>query len=363
MQNPLTIFIAWLNLDLSIETCFFDGLNQFSKTLLQFVFPVYLWLLAILAIFLSRKFSFMHRILGPHSTPALATLFFLSFTKLLNNNIRIFSIASLKYQCGNTSPNYLQIWLPDANIPYLGLQHGILFTLALISALFLIIPYSVLLFAMPWLQRLTHFRLLRWIVRLKPFLDAYMGPFNNNSRYWAGFLLFGRTVVMIGFSLDHSFSPHLNLMVISLCAMIMAIFVLSGKGIYRQKILNFCEAFAYLNLGTYALVVFYCISQESISGSSKCQENATYVSLSIAALQFVIVVIIYGQKKILNVLGIKWSNHSKSWYKPLRNFNNKTYGAVSTNSHSHSSVSVNGDDMSNASTTGYREPLLDYLST
>lgn len=363
MQSPLTIFIAWLNLDLSIETCFFDGLNQFSKTLLQFVFPVYLWLLAILAIYLSRKFSFMHRILGPHSTPALATIFLLSFTKLLNNNILIFSLDRLKYQCGNASPNYFQIWLPDANIPYLGLRHGILFALALTSALFLILPYSLLLFGMPWLQRLTHFRLLRWIVRLKPFLDAYMGPFNNNSRYWAGFLLFGRTLVMIGFSLDSSLSPHLNLMVMSLCVMVLAMFVLSGKGIYRQKILNFYEAFAYLNLGSYGLMVFYCISQDS--DSSKCQENATYVSLSIAAVQFAIVVIIYMLKKIFDMLGIKWSNcmYSNSWYKPLRNFNNKTYGAVSTTSQSHrSSVSVKDDNTSDASRIGYREPLLDYLS-
>lgn len=357
MQNSLTIFIAWLNLDLNIETCFFDGLNQFSKTLLQFVFPIYLWLLAILAIYLSRKFSFMYRILGPHSTPALATLFLLSFTKLLNNNIQIFSLTRVKYQCGNASPEYFQIWLPDANIPYLGLRHGILFALALISELFLILPYSILLFGMPWLQRLTHFRLLRWIVRLKPFLDAYMGPFNNKSRYWVGLLLFGRTLVLIGFSLDRSFSPHLNLMVMSLCAMVLAMFVLNGKGIYRQKVLNFYEAFAYLNLGSYALVVLYCTSQDS--GSSKCQEIATYISLSIAAVQFAIVVIIYVLKKIFYMLRIKWSDYTMSWYKPLHSFNDKIYGAVSTTS---PSVSTNNDGASNASMMGYREPLLDDLS-
>lgn len=34
-RNPLTLFIAWYNLDLGVETCFFHGL-----TWLQFVFPV-----------------------------------------------------------------------------------------------------------------------------------------------------------------------------------------------------------------------------------------------------------------------------------------------------------------------------------
>ena len=41
----LTQFVAWLNLDLGIETCFFDGLDNYWKTWLQFVFPLYIWLL------------------------------------------------------------------------------------------------------------------------------------------------------------------------------------------------------------------------------------------------------------------------------------------------------------------------------
>ena len=36
--NPLIVFIAWLNLDLGIETCFFNGLIAYGKMWLQFVF-------------------------------------------------------------------------------------------------------------------------------------------------------------------------------------------------------------------------------------------------------------------------------------------------------------------------------------
>jgi len=39
--NILTVFIAWLNLDLGIETCFFDGIDAYIKTWQQFVFPLY----------------------------------------------------------------------------------------------------------------------------------------------------------------------------------------------------------------------------------------------------------------------------------------------------------------------------------
>ena len=36
--NPLTLFISWLNLDLGIKTCFFNGLTAYGKAWLQFVY-------------------------------------------------------------------------------------------------------------------------------------------------------------------------------------------------------------------------------------------------------------------------------------------------------------------------------------
>ena len=43
--NVLTVFLAWLNLDLGIETCFYNGMDAYTKAWLQFVFPVYVWAL------------------------------------------------------------------------------------------------------------------------------------------------------------------------------------------------------------------------------------------------------------------------------------------------------------------------------
>ena len=41
--DAFSIFIALLNLDFVIETCFYDGMDAYSKTWLQFVFPLYIW--------------------------------------------------------------------------------------------------------------------------------------------------------------------------------------------------------------------------------------------------------------------------------------------------------------------------------
>jgi len=48
LNDFLTIFIAWLNLDLGIQTCFYNGMDAYAKTWLQFAFPIYIWLITIL---------------------------------------------------------------------------------------------------------------------------------------------------------------------------------------------------------------------------------------------------------------------------------------------------------------------------
>ena len=43
----LFVFMAWLNLDLGIRSCFYNGLDAYAFTWLQLLFPAYIWLLAI----------------------------------------------------------------------------------------------------------------------------------------------------------------------------------------------------------------------------------------------------------------------------------------------------------------------------
>ena len=68
-------FISWLNLDLGIEVCLFDGLDGYWKTWLQFAFPAYLFLLMGGIIVGCRYSVWLCRLCGSHAVPALATLF------------------------------------------------------------------------------------------------------------------------------------------------------------------------------------------------------------------------------------------------------------------------------------------------
>ena len=75
----LSVFIAWLNLDLGISTCFYDGLDAYVYTWLQL--PFYVWLLAFIIIITCRHVSFMSKLCGNNIVPVLATLFLLSYTQ------------------------------------------------------------------------------------------------------------------------------------------------------------------------------------------------------------------------------------------------------------------------------------------
>jgi len=90
-------FIAWINLDLGIETCFYNGLDAYVKTWLQFVFPLYIWFLVIAIIVLSHYFTLATRLSGRNAVPVLATLFLLSYAKLLRIVIAVFQSTELHF--------------------------------------------------------------------------------------------------------------------------------------------------------------------------------------------------------------------------------------------------------------------------
>ena len=93
-----SVFISWLNFDLGIDICFFDGMDMYVKTWLQLAFPAYIIILVAMIIKLSNHFSVFGRLIGRKDPVAtLATLTLLSYTKLLQATLKTFSSATLSY--------------------------------------------------------------------------------------------------------------------------------------------------------------------------------------------------------------------------------------------------------------------------
>ena len=81
--TPTYIFISLANLDLGVQTCFYNGMDDYAKMWLQLVFPFYLIFIATLIIITSHYSTTIQRLTTRRALPVLATLFLLSYTKIL----------------------------------------------------------------------------------------------------------------------------------------------------------------------------------------------------------------------------------------------------------------------------------------
>ena len=292
--NILTVFIAGLNLDLGIEACFFDGMDAYIRTLLQFVFPIYIWLLVGLIAVLSNVSITIAKIMGSANPVAiLATLFLLSYTKLLRTIIAAFSFTTLEYPDDVTKV----VWLHDGNIGYLDKNDGrhiALFLASLLVFLFLFLPYTLfLLLGQCILPRLdpAKLRCLSWAnyVRMKSFLDAHHAPYKDRHRYWIGLLLLVRFVLFLVSAIVDIGSPqdpHVNLLMIIISSVVLQIWVWNASGgVYKQWYLNTLESSFILNLNILAGTTY----QVRVAGGN--QAAVFYTSVSIALVTFIGIII------------------------------------------------------------------------
>ena len=244
----LSLFISWLNLDLGIETCFFDGMDSCSKTWLQFIFPGYVWFLLILIIILSQYSSKVVRLVGRQAIPVLATMILLSYTKLIRTVFQ--ALYFINIQCNGNNNVPLLRWYIDANVQYFrGYCHLPLFLFSLAVLILLIVPYTFYLLTIPLLEG----PLSKYIcccqklwTYMKPFFDAYGGPYKDKCRFWTGFLLLVRVALALVVSLD--IGGTISLDVLTFMLIIIVILYIFLMRIYRHLPLFCLELFFILNL-------------------------------------------------------------------------------------------------------------------
>ena len=251
----LTLLIAWMNLDLGIETCFYDGMNSIVKTWLQFVFPTYIFALVgiiILTIIAGRHSSRMSKLCRFNTFPALAALIHLSYSKILRTIITIFSFVQLDTQ--NSMSDTL-VWQYDGNVEYLGQEHLPIFIFGVFVTLVFIIPFPTLLLLAPFLQAWSHKRYFHWVNKLKVFFDSYQAPFKSRYRFWPGFFLFIHLPLYLVFTISNN--PSVKMFAIVIFSLLY-LCIVGGLSVYRNCIILLLEMFFILNLGILsALQIFW----------------------------------------------------------------------------------------------------------
>ena len=276
--NPVTVFIAWLNLDLGIETCFYKGMDAYGKTWLQFMFPIYVWSLVVIIISVSHySTGKVARLFGRNPIAVLATLFILSYAKLLRTIIAALSVTYPEHP----NNSHVAVWLYDGNIKYLGGKHVPLFIVAIVFLLFLFLPYTLLLLLSQWLQLMPKISSLISNYRIKPFLDAYHAPYNDKHRYWIGLFLCIRCVLFLTVIYNALGDPSVNLLSISSAVVgLLTLTSLFAGTVYKNWYVGALETSFLLNLGILAVSTYH------VRATGGNQAAVTFTLLSVAFATF-----------------------------------------------------------------------------
>ena len=341
--DVVSVFISWLNLDLGIETCFYKGMNMYEKTWLQFVFPFYIWFLVIIIIVSSHYSVLVSKLTRSNSVPVLATLLRLSYAKLLHTIIVTFSFTSLH----SSNATKITVWLYDGNIPFLHGHHIPLFLFALLALVLLVLPYTALLLLSPYLQAWASYSRLRWVTRIKPFLDAYHGPYRDKFRNWTGVILFVQTIQFLAFALNSLGESHINLLVIIITSTaVMAVSFNCGV-IYKNKLNNAVESMCIVLLIMLAGSSLYLEVFDDDSRASK-QAGVSFGIIMVLFIVFVMVLIYH----TIGVLRAVFEHIKARMTKQKSNENIAEFSELDTVKSTHQQSCL-------CTTSELREPLLD----
>ena len=192
-EDPSWVLVSLCNLDLGIEVCFYDGMTAYAATWLRLIFPIYVLLIVVTLAFISRYFQVIEKITRKRVIPVIATLYLLSYNKLMLVTFRgLLSYTKIYYLLMKDAKFY---WSLDTSVPLFGVEFLLLFIFCLILFLLVILPTNVLLISGKIVYR---FKII--VIYLKPFLDAYQAPFKENCRYLLGLELFLRSLVFASVS-------------------------------------------------------------------------------------------------------------------------------------------------------------------
>ena len=260
--NPfLRAFISWINLDLGIEVCFYSGMDVYQKTWLQFVFPFYIWFLVGVIILVCHYSSTVMKLMGMRNIEVLATLFLLSYTKLLKTTVSTLNLATITTLSAHNVSNLLHsqrvVWLYDAHLDYFSSKVFPLFSMAILCLAFLFLPYTMLLLFGQCLAYVPNRKGLGWIQspKLSTILDVYYAPYNKHCRYWTGLGLLLRCILFTIFSTGYNMRSHLFWILVSVGILLLS-HACYGTGIYHKKMANLLEIINIANLGAVSLFLY-----------------------------------------------------------------------------------------------------------
>ena len=238
--------VSLVNLDLGIETCFYNGMDDYAKMWLQLLFPIYLIIIAITLIIGSRHSTKLQRLKARRALAVLATLFLLSYTKILR------TVSSVLFSYSTTtnlpSNHSTLVWQVDTESEIFGLKFILLFLVCIIFFIILLSFNAILLFIKIFIR-------FKYVNHFKPILDAYLGPYQDKFYYLIGLQLLLRAVFFGISALDRNTNIMISVIILGVMECIY-----SKECPFMSKSKNYQEMLLLLNLQVLFAVSWYTTS-------------------------------------------------------------------------------------------------------
>jgi transcription initiation factor TFIID subunit 2/histone acetyltransferase MYST3 len=279
-HHPFRIIISLLNLNIGFPMCLYEGMTPISKAGLQFVFPVYLWGIVLGLIIASRFSVRLANTISRSSVQVLATLFYLSFSKIISSAIYILSVSTVYsvHGYGLDPEDYSNattlVWYYGGTEYGKG-EHGLLLSVAVAFVVLFLLPYTVLA---TFSYCLVSFKTFN---RFRPFIDAYGGPFKDKCRFWFGLRLWLTALLL---SLDGALQgTDTKEMLIAHFVIMLAFILLQGKvNPFCSHLVGALDMFFMLN---YLLIVVFYLQ---LSQSTFLTAYVILVSFAISAMALIL---------------------------------------------------------------------------
>ena len=196
--------------------CLHNGMTPTVKTGIQFIYPVYLWILLIGFIILYYQHSIrISNKTASYSVQVLASLIHLSFSKVLITCIDIIAYVPVRTAQDGT----VIVWYGDGNVNYLSSpQYLALFTVAVTSLLLYIIPYIVFVTLGRYVLINTSpsHTCMRWRCvnkYIRPYLEASQGTYKQGQGYWYGVRMTTVVYVYLMWAVFRGYNINLMLLI------------------------------------------------------------------------------------------------------------------------------------------------------
>ena len=208
--GPLFFLLSVLNLQSGAGVCFYNGMNEFWKALLQFAFPFYIFTLLIVIIIVTHKCGYRMfrkaRFIARRAVPVLATIMVLTYTSLVNA-----VITPLRYTTiynADTAQGQI-VWLCQPSLPFFGGQHLVLGILSTAVTVLYLIPFTFIMLFGDLMRRYFH---KLWFSH---FMDVLHGGFRWPLGFWIGLRLLVRVILV---AINISTNPNTS----AFCTMVTA---------------------------------------------------------------------------------------------------------------------------------------------